>query len=88
MRLVVIFVAAFLFLSLSAATAFADDTEEPTVRYKKKTEIDFDDVSIDGALKRPHGSYLLEKRQSNFNPLIRLKENFNKEIHDSVQEIR
>tara|TARA_A100001011_G_C13842658_1_gene647641 strand:- start:229 stop:495 length:267 start_codon:yes stop_codon:yes gene_type:complete len=88
MRFVVIFLATLLFLVLSAPTVFADEAEKSTVRYKKKTEIDFDDVNIDGALKQPHGSYLLEKRQTNFNPLITLKENFDKEIHDSVQEIR
>jgi len=58
------------------------------VRYKQRTEIDFEDVNVEGALKVPHGSYLLEKRQSRFNPLIRLKENFNQEILDSVQQVR
>ena len=76
--------AAFL---LVPATASSQD-DAPNVRYKKKTEIDFEDVNVDGALKVPHGSYLLEKRQSRFNPLIRLKENFNKEMLDSVQQVR
>jgi len=62
--------------------------QDPQVKYKKKTEIDFEDVTVEGALKVPHGSYLLEKRQSNFNPLIRLKDDFNKEMIDSVTLIR
>jgi|TARA_Y100000310_G_scaffold299188_1_gene333776 hypothetical protein len=65
-----------------------EDTSESKVRYKKKTEIDFEDVAIHGALKVPHGQYLLEKRGSAFNPLIRLKENFNKEMIDSVTQVR
>ncbi len=66
----------------------SQDSDEPTVRYKKKTEIDFEDVTVDGALKRPHGSYMLEKRQSRFNPLIKLKENFDKEMTESVELVR
>ncbi len=72
---------------LVPATASSQD-DGPNIRYKKKTEIDFEDVNVEGALKVPHGSYLLEKRQSRFNPLIRLKENFNKEMLDSVQQVR
>lgn len=77
-----------------APVAFAQsDDESPgeegtNVRYKKRTEIDFEDVSVDGELKKPHGAYLLDKRQSSFNPLIRLKENFNEEMVDSVNQIR
>ena len=72
-----------------AAPALAQDGEDTAnVRYKKKTEIDFEDVSVDGELKKPHGAYLLDKRQSSFNPLIRLKENFNEEMVNSVNQVR
>jgi len=71
-----------------AVPAMAQDEDEDDVRYKKKTEIDFEDVSVDGELKKPHGAYLLDKRQSSFNPLIRLKENFNQEMIESVNQIR
>ena len=74
--------------SLLAPAAFAQDDSAVDVRYKKKTEIDFEDVSVDGELKKPHGAYLLDKRQSSFNPLIRLKENFNEEMVNSVNQIR
>ena len=81
-------IAAFsLALTVPAAPAHAQD-EDANVRYRKKTEIDFEDVSVDGELKKPHGAYLLDKRQSSFNPLIRMKENFNKEMTESVNMIR
>jgi len=70
-----------------AAPAMAQD-EGDNVRYKKKTEIDFEDVGVDGELKKPHGAYLLDKRQSTFNPLIRLKEDFNDEMIESVNQVR
>ena len=70
-----------------ASIAFAQD-DDANVRYRKKTEIDFEDVSVDGELKKPHGAYLLDKRQSSFNPRIRMKEDFNKEMTESVNMIR
>ena len=70
------------------AVASAQSDDDANVRYRKKTEIDFEDVSVDGELKKPHGAYLLDKRQSSFNPLIRMKENFNTEMTESVNMIR
>ena len=80
-------------LAVTAPMAMAQDDdpdpeENSNVRYKKRTEIDFEDVSVDGELKKPHGAYLLDKRQSSFNPLIRLKENFNQEMIESVNQVR
>jgi hypothetical protein len=71
-----------------AVPVMAQEEDEDSVRYKKKTEIDFEDVSVDGELKKPHGAYLLDKRQSSFNPLINLKTEFNKEMIESVNQIR
>ena len=75
-------------LSLGVAMPVMAQEDEDSVRYKKKTEIDFEDVSVDGELKKPHGAYLLDKRQSSFNPLIKLKADFNKEMIESVTQIR
>ncbi len=74
-------------LVFAAPIALAQ-SDEPEVRYRKKPDIDFEDVSIDGELKKPHGAYLLDKRQSSFNPLIRLKDNFSQEMVDSVNQVR
>jgi len=86
-RVITALLTALLTMAFAIPLAVAQD-DESQVRYKKKTEIDFEDVSIDGELKKPHGAYLLDKRQSSFNPLIRLKENFNQEMIDSVNQIR
>lgn len=86
-RLLIFAITALLGLAVAAPAALAQD-DEANVRYKKKTEIDFDDVGVDGELKKPHGAYLLDKRQSSFNPLIRLKEDFNQEMVESVNQIR
>ncbi len=86
-RVLLFTITALLGLAVAAPVALAQD-DDANVRYKKKTEIDFDDVGVDGELKKPHGAYLLDKRQSSFNPLIRLKPDFNQEMVESVNQIR
>ena len=70
-----------------ASVAVAQEDDNRRIIYKKKTEIDFEDVSVDGELKKPHGAYLLDKRQATFNPLIKLRTDFNPEMYQSVHEI-
>ena len=54
--------------------------------YKAKTEIDFDKRAIEGEVQRPNGSIILETRQATFNPLIKLRADFNAEMYQSVHE--
>ena len=74
---------------LATAAVAQDDADDGGRRviYKSKTEIDFEDVSVEGELKKPHGAYLLDKRQATFNPLIKLRTDFNPEMYQSVHEI-
>ena len=67
-------------------TAQADD--EPEVKYKKETEIDFEAIELEGALVKPLGKLSVERRKASFNPLIELRKDFDKEISDSVREIK
>lgn len=85
-RLILLVSMALLGASFSAPAAAQDSDEN--VRYRARTEIDFEDVSVDGELTKPNGAYLLEKRKSNFNPLIRLKTDFTEEMMESVNQIR
>ena len=75
-------------LLLLLSLAFADDTEEPKIVYKQKTEIDFEGVEIEGQLLKPHGSIIQERRSAAFNPLIKLRTDFNDKMINSVQEIK
>jgi len=70
-----------------ASLAFASDDEKKVI-YKSMTEIDFEDLEIEGALQRPQSALVLERKKANFNPLIKLRVNFNEEIEESVQEVR
>ena len=66
----------------------AQEVEEPKVIYKKKTEIDFEALELEGELVKPQGNLILERKRANFNPLIRLKQDFNAEIKQSVGDIQ
>lgn len=80
----------YLLLLLFSGTAYADDTkeEEPKVIYKERTEIDFEGVEIAGELVRPQGSLVLERKHAKFNPMIKLRKDFDDEIDHSVNEVK
>ena len=74
----------WIFLSI----ALAQDTEETVVVYKQKTEIDFEGFEIEGQLLKPNGSIITERKQATFNPLIKLRTEFNHEMIESVKDIK
>ena len=80
-----------LFLMFSA-TAMADTPEEPTnerqIVYKQRTEIDFEGLEIEGTLVRPQGALILDRTAGSFNPLIRLRMDFEPELNNSVNYIK
>jgi len=80
-----------LFLMFSA-TAMAEDPVSPDedrkVIYKQRTEIDFEGVEVEGTLVRPQGSLILARKAGSFNPLIRLRMDFEPELNNSVNLIK
>ena len=79
----------YLVLFMLSGVAYADDKEEePKVIYKQRTEIDFEGVEIEGELIKPQGSLVLDRRHAKFNPMIRLRTDFDDEMDKSVQEIK
>ena len=78
----------YMILFLLSGVAYANDEEEPKVVYKQKTEIDFDGVEVQGELVKPQGSLLLERKHAKFNPMIKLRTDFDDLMEDSIQEIK
>lgn len=80
-----------LLLLVSFAQA-SDDVERnekgERVVYKNKTEIDFEDLEIEGVLQKPQSALVLERKKAQFNPLIQLRTNFNAEMQESVDDIK
>ena len=70
-------------------TDFAEtNAEGQTVKYKARTEIDFEGVDVTGELVKPEGQLLLDRRQANFNPLIQVRRDFNAEMKASIDEVK
>ena len=67
--------------------AFGQDNDRD-VRYKDRTEIDFEGVDVTGQLVKPQGALLLDRKRASFNPLGKLRTDFNPEISNSVTEIK
>ena len=79
----------YIVLFLLSGVAFANDSEqEPKVVYKERTEIDFEGVEVQGELVKPQGSLLLERKHAKFNPMIKLRTDFDDEMDKSVDEIK
>lgn len=84
--------AALLALPFIALPAFAQDEavedDSREVKYKERTEIDFEGVDVTGELVKPQGTLLLDRRKADFNPLIKLRESFDTEMKQSVDEVK
>ena len=73
-----------------AAPALAEDKvvqEADKVVVRKKTVIDFTDVSVEGELTKPEGSYALSKKRTQFKSLIKVRDNFVPELQKSVDNL-
>lgn len=79
-----------LFASLFiAAPALAQDAEaDRQIKYKERTVIDFEGVDVSGELQKPSGVLLMDVKKTNFNPLIRFREDFDREMIESIDEVK
>jgi hypothetical protein len=75
-----------------ALPAFAQDEggegDDRKVVYKSKTEIDFEGLDVSGELQKPQSALVLDRKKAQFNPLIKLREDFNAEMEQSVDEVK
>ena len=81
--------AGFVAFSLVAGRAEAQNVvrgEDQTV-FKKKTTIDFSDVTLDGEMTKPEGQYGLARSKTKFKSLIQLRTNFTPELQKSVDQL-
>ncbi|HLT30432.1 MAG TPA: hypothetical protein VK013_10340 [Myxococcaceae bacterium] len=70
-----------------------DGAEVTTIReadrviVRKKAVVDFTDVTVDGELTSPEGSYVLNKTRTDFESLIRIRDDFAPELQKSVDNL-
>ena len=62
--------------------------EADKVVVRKRTVIDFNDVTVEGELTKPEGSYVLDRSRTRFRSLVRLRENFNPELQKSADNLQ
>lgn len=92
MRSTKLFLSCLLASSVFVAPAMAQDEVDSDsgrrIKYKERTEIDFEGVDVSGDLIKPNGMLLMDVKRKQFNPLIRLREDFNDEMTQSVDEVK
>lgn len=81
---------------LVVAPAFAQDSGgkaggggggEGNVRYNKTQTIDFEDDTIEGDLTKPDGEYVEARKKVKHSNLIRIREDFQDKVMQSVGEL-
>jgi hypothetical protein len=79
----------FLLLLASPTIPSAQDKSapKPNVTYEKRTEINFEDDTIDGDLKRPDGEYVEARRKVSHSNLIRIRENWRDKVMQASGEL-
>ena len=77
-----------LYLLTLSGHAWAGEDEDRNVVYKQKTEIDFEDLEIEGILQKPQSALVLERKKANFNPLIKLRTDWHDKMEESVDEVK
>lgn len=89
------FMAALMFAFATPSSVFAqgedDETldegsEEKDVVYKKDQVINFEGLDVQGEIKKPAGAYLLDRKKSNFSPLITFRQNWDEEAVQSLKQ--
>lgn len=80
-------IASFVFL-LVAMTFISQTVNAEDVQYRKKTVIDFDEVLLEGELKKPASQYIKERTEKEFKTLIRVREDFEEEMFKSVDVLK
>lgn len=77
-----------MWLLLATMALAGDEEEDRRIVYKQKTEIDFEGLEVEGVLVKPQTALVLERKQASFNPLIKLRTDWNVEIDRSTDEIK
>lgn len=87
----------FLFLALSLPALAQEDVEQdetPTTEsgrrivYQSETHLDMEDVDVNAPIQGPEISLLPERIRARFNPMIKLRADFDDAMDSSVDEVR
>jgi Na+-transporting NADH:ubiquinone oxidoreductase subunit NqrC len=84
-----LFALALVASSAVTGTAFAQEVTQEADKtvFKKKTIIDFSDVTIQGELTKPEGSYILNRKKTKFRSLLKIRGDFLPELFNSIDNL-
>ena len=74
--------------ALAADSVEIDESSDREVIYRQKTEIDFEALDIEGILVKPSSSLILERKKAAFNPLVKIRTDWNDMIEESIDEAK
>lgn len=74
-------------LTILLLTTVLAEEPQPIIVYQQRTEIDFESVDIAGEMIKPEGILTQERQTAVFNPLIKLRTDWNVEMEQSVNTI-
>ncbi len=74
--------------SLDSGDYVTEKKGNTTIKYKKKTTYDFEGANIDGVYNKPSGSYISNIKDVKGRSIIRIRENFDVEVSDSVRQMK
>ena len=75
-------------LALASDDSTTEDTTDRKVVYRQKTEIDFEGLDIEGTLVKPSSSLILERKKAAFNPLVKIRTDWDDTIEESIDEAK
>jgi hypothetical protein len=78
-------VASIFLIAASPALAQSQDSD---VIYKQVTEIDMGGVNVSATIVGPDGALINQRPKPQFNPMIKLRKDFDSEMERSVDEVR
>lgn len=68
-------------MSLSSLSTWAQDKE-------KKQTLNFEDELVEGSTQKPELFFLFQKKNFNYNKLIKLRENFLPETRNTAEDVQ
>jgi hypothetical protein len=74
-------------LAAPCAALAGDEGGKGNVKYARHTEINFEDDTIEGDLTKPDGEYVEARKKVKHSNLIRIREEFQDKVMQSVGEL-
>ena len=73
---------------IAPARADDEETTDRKVTYRQKTEIDFEGLEVEGEIVKPSSALILERKKADFNPLVKIRSDWQDLVDESIDEAK